>query len=264
MELKDLILQVIGSTVLSGGLVYLLIKTYLTERIKASVKNEYDRDIERLREQIRSGELIATSSIGIQSQGALETHKERLKAIQSVWDGYLKVRDSVLSVSSWDSSILESEFASLLSGREIKQAAMVKNLLQDADAAVDTNYDLYNEVSRTRAFLNERIWRIFSTYYVAKTRVHYLYSQGCRNGVIKHWRHDTAIRELLERNLTLEEVNTVYQKELGGLTMLASVIEQKLLGEFHRITTGRDAADNTLEQAKRLADLSRSAPPTLR
>ncbi|MBK7945070.1 MAG: hypothetical protein IPJ85_07100 [Flavobacteriales bacterium] len=259
----NLITQILGSAFLSGGLVYLLIRTYLTEQIKASIKYEYDQVIERLREQIRSGELIATSSIGIQSQGALEAHKERLKAIQSVWDGYLKVRDSVLSVSSWDSSILESEFASILSSREIKQLAMVKNLLQDADKAADTNYDLYNEVSRTRAFLNERIWHTFSTYYVAKTRVHYLYSEGCRNGVIMHWKHDKAIRELLEHNLTREEVSAVYQKELGGLTMLGSVIEQKLLAEFHRITTGREAADNTLEQAKRLADLSRSASPEL-
>lgn len=82
--------ELLGSWAIGGfagaGLTVLALRTWLSERIKGSIKNEYDRDIEALKAQLKS-----------EYDEKLETHKAQLKGQSDIEIEQLKSRLSVMA-----------------------------------------------------------------------------------------------------------------------------------------------------------------------
>jgi hypothetical protein len=97
----------------SGGLVYFFSKTYFIERIKQSIKHEYDNKLENLKGDISRNQSILNSILTSQNQTYQVGQNERLTAIKSLWTNYLTIRNMLDIIYTLDDVLSEEEFDAL-------------------------------------------------------------------------------------------------------------------------------------------------------
>jgi hypothetical protein len=146
------------SGITSGGLVYYLTKTYFTERIKQSIKHEYDDKLEKLKGDININQSILSTILTSQNQTYQVGQNERLSAIKVLWIDYLAIRNSLDLISAWDDVLLEEEFDTLFTdkwqGNDLVSTALDSLSL---DKLSELGKSVEN-IEAIRPFLNEKIW----------------------------------------------------------------------------------------------------------
>ncbi len=239
----------------SGGLVYYFTKTYFTERIKQSIKHEYDDKLENIKGDISKNHSILNSILTSQNQTYQVGQNERLTAIKSLWTNYLTIRNSLDLISTWDDVLLEEEFDTLFTDKW-KGNELVNNSLKSI--SLDKLSELgkcVENIEASRPFLNEQIWVNIIYLRTFCGRIIYLYHKGRTEKKIKHWKHDTALIKVVKESLTEIEFKFIMSANIATAKAYRSFIEQKILIEIHNIITGQMAADNTYNQAVKLTEL---------
>lgn len=247
------IATIFGGT--SGGLVYYLTKTYFTEKIKASIKSEYDNKLENIRGDISRNHTILNTVLTSQNQTFQVGQGERLNAVKTLWTNYLTIRNSLVVVSSIDDILLETEFNTLYTN-QWQGNDLVDKTLQTLSLDKLTELTKAQEaIEAIRPFLNEQIWLNIVYLKTFSGRLIYLYYKGCHDRQIKHWKNDTALLKWVKDALTDNEFQFLSKSNMASAKVFQNFIEQKLLTEIHNIITGQVAADNTYNRALQLTDL---------
>lgn len=239
----------------SGGFVYYLTKTYFAERIKQSIKHEYDDKLENLRGDITRNHTILNTVLNSQNQTFQSGQNERLSAIKTLWTNYLIIRNSLVVVNSIDDILLESEFNALYTN-QWQGNDLVDKTLQTI--SLDRLTELANAqatIETIRPFLNEQIWLHIIYLKTFSGRIIYLYHKGSKERQIKHWKGDTALLKLVKDALTENEFQFISKTNISSVKTFQNFIEQKILNEIHNIITGQVAADNTYNRALQLTEL---------
>jgi hypothetical protein len=242
----------------SGGLVYYLTKTYFTEKIKLSIKSEYDGKLATLQGDITRSQTILNTVLTSQNQSFQTGQAERIGAIKIFWSNYLTIRNSLAVISSLDNVLFEEEFDTLYTANWVGNDH-VENTLQTI--SLDSLAELKNAqaiIESIRPFLNEQIWLNVNYSKTFCGRIIYLYHKGSRSRKIKHWKKDEALIKLVKGALTDKEFEFVSKTNMAAIAVFQSFIEQKILNEIHNIMTGQVAADNTYNRALQLVDLIKS------
>lgn len=255
METREFILILISaiSTAIVG--VYFYIKLYLSEKIKNSIKHEYDGKLEVLKSEFNRNNSVLSSVLNSQNQGLQNGHNERIDAIKIYWTNYMIVRQSLSEIVLYDGVLTENEFNSLYTvtwqGNDVIEKTF-NNIPYDRLTAIN---EAQKAVEKVRPFLNEKLWLLFMFSDIFSGRILYLYKEGTKTRQIKHWKSDSALINMAEKNLTSEEFAEIKNLNMGTVTAVQNFIEQKILSEMSEILTGKHAATETLKQALKLNEL---------
>ena len=241
----------------SGGLVYYLTKTYFTERIKQSIKHEYDDKLETLKGDINRNQSILSTILTSQNQTYQVGQNERLSAIKLFWIYYLTIRNSLDLISTWDDVLYEEEFDTLFTDKWQGDDLVCNSLNSLSLNKLSEITKSVEKIEEVRPFLNEKIWVNIIYLKTFCGRIIYLYHRGTKERNIKHWKHDVAIIKIVKDSLNENEFKFIMNTNIAAAKTYRNFIEQKILTEIKNILTGQVAADNTYNQAIKLTELIR-------
>lgn len=248
------------SAALSGAVIWLG-RNWISERLKGSIKHEYDLNLTAVNNELKTqanaqaaqlkssiekeAEKIrfASSSIG-ESQKAAITRK--LDSIDTLWSGVLKARENVPAVMGFIDILSVEEYLSMGDHPDFK--AMVGDL--SIEKLTTMFKDNVGSLERVRPYVGEYLWAIFSTYQTLIIRVAFLIQKGETDPKKLNWHKDGGIRQLLNSSLTGEEVARFDATNIGKVGWLQNNYEAKILQAMHKVISGEEFGDEALKQAQ--------------
>jgi len=246
--------------VLSGAVIWFA-RNWISEKLKNSIKHEYDQKLVALNAELKSqadtqvallkasiekesAKLhFATSSIGEIQKAAMN---RKLDAIDTLWQGVLSVRENIppvmwfldiLTVEEYKSSRDHPNFNELvgdLSGEELTQ------MLKDDVGLLE----------RVRPYTGEYLWALFSTYQILIVRVAVLIQWGTNDAEKLNWHQDSGIKQLLHSSLSTQELQEFEEIKINKVSWLQRKYEAKILFAMEKIVSGLEFGKEALKQAQ--------------
>lgn len=275
MQYGDLIGVVVAS-VASGGATALaliwLVRTWVTERLKASIRNEYALQLEAYKaellaqqqtalEQLRADNARseATRSVATASfvSSHLAAHERRLAGIDRLWNSVVRLRSNSAGLVEILDATIEPEYASILEKPGVRDRLSRLSL----DALAPLLADVSHDVEQVRPFLSEYVYSLFSAYHTVTGRVEWLAIRDRDKGLMTPWYRDDSIRQILQAVLTSSEMEYFDRLVVGKLSWMRYVMETKMLAEVGTIISGEAASAATLDRTRRIAEATQVAAP---
>lgn len=256
MGLED-ILKFLLSAIVGGGVVLLALKTFIIEKIKSSIKHDYDLKLENFKNEISKQNSIINTVLLSHNQGYQDGNAERILSIKLFWINYLKIKNSIYMISLNDSTLLESELNTLYTSEWSGNSVTENEFKQITYDTITKNNEIFIEVEKLRPFLSEELWLNFTFLDKFCGRITLIYKRGSDNRKFVHWKKDVSLYTTVMNNLTSEEFHHIVNLKSDSVKAVLSFIEQKVILELTKITTGQVAADNTYNQALKLIELSK-------
>jgi hypothetical protein len=163
-----------ASTVLAGVLVFLS-RNWLSERLRHSIKHEYDLKLTHLNNELKAESeknviLLKTSiereaeKIRLANASISQTQKlsieRKLSAIETLWEGVLAARKNIPVVMGFIDILTEDEYSSMKNHRDFQ--AMVGEL--STEKITQMYEDNVGSRERVRPYVGEYTWALVSTY----------------------------------------------------------------------------------------------------
>ncbi len=254
--MTDLILSVMSSVVISGFLTAALIflaKTWIGERIKQSIENEYRVALERLRAdnaQYQAVQAVAMSSMSATRHAAVE---RRLQSIERLWSAIMRLRAATPAAVTFADALVANEYGEFF--KNWKLAAVLSDV--SLDRLVE-EIKLLGDVEECGLYVGETLYLLFFVYRAVVGRLVFLFEQGREKGELLPWYGDSGVQQHLRCVATQKELADFDGLKCGQFAWVQSLLETKILQHANRIISGHESADFGLEQAQRIAGLAAS------
>jgi len=239
------------------GLLVLLFRSYLLEKIKASIQHDYDLKLESHRDALkRQGETqleqlrqFNAEQIGLQnaaftafqvSHGA--AFERRLSAVDALWDGFLKVTEKIPPALTYLDILLETEYPKILENPQME--SVIRDLSDKQSLALVRAGGL---AEPNRPFAHPELYAIFYVYRAILGRIIWITKNGYEKGSIPYWPKDSVVQQYLNVVLSEEEVISVKDRLVGPYVQVRGLLEAKFLALAQKIVLGQESAEQILE-----------------
>lgn len=268
-DIREFALSLLSAAGISAALsatVIWLARSWIGERLKNSIKHEYDLRLSALNNELKSqaeaqaaklkasiereAEKIrfATSSIG-ESQKAVIARK--LDGIDTLWTGVLSARETVPVVMSFIDILTEDQYISIADHCDFKQ------LVGDfsAEKFAKMFKDNVGSLERVRPYVGEYLWAVFSTYQALIVKIALLIQMGEKDSEKLNWHKDRVIRQLLNSYLTKSESAEFEATKIGKVGWLQRNFEAKILLAMQKVISGQKFGEEALKQAQKMEEI---------
>ena len=158
--IANFVLSVLSTTAVSVFLLAgftLLLRTWITERLKNAVKHEYDREIEAYKSVLT---LVQSAT----SEGQKAAVEARLRAFDRVWAAFLLMRNMANPITTYLEVLTIEEYGRLKSDPKFQQ------LFGTFDRTrLERMYEDKN-VEQARPYIGEIVWALFYAYLTVISR----------------------------------------------------------------------------------------------
>ncbi|ADW72189.1 hypothetical protein Rahaq_0562 [Rahnella aceris] len=273
---NNFVLQTIASTVLSGTLVTCLgwfLRTWFRERIQQSIKNEYDKKLEKFKAEIktesdvrltemkavleRQSEILKIAATSF-SEVQKATISKKIEAVDILWHGIIKFRKEFPASASFTDVLTDKEMCGFYTDQKLRKHS--DNLDKfDLNELVTIRS---NEVSLVRPHLGEYLWALYSTYSIILIRSIFLLKSGKSDQDKIAWHRDKNIKKLIESAFGNKCLSEFEKLELGRYQWLSNQFESSLFKAIDTLLTGKSFSDAALSQAQLMEkQIISSIPP---
>lgn len=247
----EVFLSSVGSAALVAAVLWLS-RTWIKERLTASIRLETERDLAKLKSELdRASQRIkdlalAGTSANAQVEGALLEH--RVRAVNKVWE----------SVLSWQTVSVATMMVSLLSDDWLKNNAThpgtqstFEQLIKNAD---QLNFmKMQNETELVRPFLSEQIWALFAAYQSFLSARFAKASLLAISGID----HAEILSRFNERDLVQKsappEILAAYDKNpYTGTERYLRYLREKMIAQFREFLSGQRAGTLAVQDAAKI------------
>lgn len=264
MELYSFITTLLASAAVSSTLTAAIIwigRTWISERLRQSIQHEYDQKLAYLNSELKSESekksilfktsfekeaerlRFATSSIGATQQLAIE---RKLNALENLWEAILEARKNVPLVMGFLDILTVEEYKSSKNNPSFQQ--LVGKISIESLATMFS--DNVGSRERIRPYVGEYLWALLSTYQALIARVALLLHWGAKDEEKLNWHKDKGVLQLIRIFLNAKECAEFEAVRVGKIGWLQSNLENKILSGIDAIVSGRQIADQALEQAR--------------
>jgi len=221
----------------------------------------FDKQLEELRSELARDETVLRSSLAAASRDQSAVQEKTLDAVDRLWESLLAIRSAAREI------LFLYEF---LTGAEIQDAFQddrTRKTLDGVPAAYEESkklLPLIADVELERPYLGERLWSIFSAYFVFANRMIVKTHQGVLNRQLFPWDEgglgplgarggkDTGSLSLLASVLGEEQMEYVREKDFGAPQAVLAMLEQKLLIEIEHRGSGHHLSEGTVQEIERI------------
>ncbi|EJN39135.1 hypothetical protein PMI38_01368 [Pseudomonas sp. GM84] len=261
-----LVWSVLKTSVTSAAMVLAfawLFRTWIGEKIKASLKYEYDERMEQLRSELKSqgdASLAVLRSemerqadkLKIASASFSEVQKatisKKIEAVDAVWGGVIKSRASFPSDISITDILTNEELRGFYTdSRMYKYSSQVHSI----DELAFFNVGL-ESVQLMRPHLGEYIWALYATYRSILGRSIYLVKRGRNEEDKLVWFEDFNIQRLVESAFGSEKLVEFQRLNGGRYQWLHNQFDTLLFKAIDTLLTGKSFGDAALRQAQEM------------
>jgi hypothetical protein len=244
------------------GLVAYLLRNWLVERLRQSIKYEYDQKIERLRAQLlsenatiiekyksvlsREASVLAIAHKSLNESVSI-AQRQRVDGVSELWKALISVRNHSPGIFGL-LDVLQPDEYSTLHGHNFKA---FKPEISPEDIKLMCGDEL-GTIERVRPFVGEYLWFLFYVYQAVHLRIAVRFAGEWTKGQFSPWYQDSPTIQLLETFLTGEEMSQFLELKFGQIRFTRELLESKFLAAAERVISGQTAANFTAEEAARI------------
>lgn len=246
-----------------AALVMFLAKNWFLERLRGSIKSEYDQKLVRLEAELSSKNsrevaiikallendaalISATQKTFADSHGTSQPLK--IEAIKELWEALLHVQRNSPSVFMFLDVLQPSEYGEVLGTKQLKTFSDITN------ADIEKMFNGKPMCAQSHRLLGgDYLWSLFYAYQGLSARIAMLFMIGRTKQNVTPWYKDSGCRSIVMSVCTSSEMAEFDKQEFGQVAWIRQLIESKFLVAANRILDGRASVDTALEEAKRIA-----------
>ncbi len=225
-------------------------RSLIAERLKNSVKHEFDVKLENLRAEIRAGEThldaVRSTALAALASGQGALNQRRLVAVDDLWKATMAMRSGSAIVSIVE-ALRGDEIAKHLHDPAVKQFIEMLGVFGDGF----TERVKANEASAARPFVTPMAWALYTAYSSIVVMAH-LKFEAIKLGVPSSILKTADALELVKT--ALPDLSPIL--EAHGTAALPAVlpdIEERLVAELRASADGRDSDPEAVERAGKVA-----------
>lgn len=275
--LKSLALTIISSagvsTVLLAALAWLFRK-WISERLKASIRHEYDDRLEKLKAELKAqGDAQLTSmksdldrqaeKLRIASASFSEVQKatiaKKIEAVDALWLGVIRSREAFPSEVSITDIFTDEEMQGFYTDPRMRKYSGSMAAISELDY-FQSGFD---DVQRMRPHLGEYTWALYVTYRAVLVRSIYLIKQGADDPEKIAWHRDTNIERLIASAFGPERLEEFKQLQHSRYQWLSYQFDNFLFKAIDTLLTGKSFGEAALHQAHEMEKQIRAVAPSL-
>lgn len=261
--MNEIVTSVLASLGL-GGLALWLARNWLIERLRQSIRHEYDTKLEVLKAQLagehadaleklragvaRDAAVLAVAHKSLSESQAL-AHQHRVEGVSELWRALLHVRGNAPAILQFLDILLPHEYPTIIDHPSFR--SLVDGLSPEKIALMAG--DFTKAVERTRLFVGEYLWSLFFAYQAISLRIAFLAWNSRNKGKVDPWFEDPATLGLLAAVATADETAHFKQLQFGQIAWLRRLIEGKFLTTANKIITGEASNDFAVQEALRIS-----------
>lgn len=248
---------------LVAGLLVFLTRTWLAERIKRSIEHEYaqklethkaqlradcDVEVERVRAEYtrqRSLQAVGSSSM-IAAQSA--AHERRLDALQSLWDGVLRIGSVMPPLLVTADYLTDDEYHLVLTNPTLRagiEGLTIADLIKSGEEASCG-------IESVRPFVGEYLYSLYFAYRAVLGRITLSLIRGLEDGKIDHWKRDPGVREILKTVFQADELRELDEMNVGSFLWLQRYFERRIVEDMERVFSGEAAGAFGLKKTEEM------------
>lgn len=269
---KSFVLTAITSAGVSVAMVAVLgwlLRTWISERLKASLKHEYDDRLEKLKAELKAqgdAHLTALKSevdrqaekLRIAAASFSEVQKatipKKIEAVDALWLGVIQTRAAFPS---------EVAITDIFTDEEMKGFYTDPRMRRHSDRMSDVSeIDFISAgmegVQCFRPHLGEYIWALYITYRAVLGRSIILIKKRKDNPEALGWPHDDHIKKLIASAFGDDALKEFEGLRFSRYQWLTSQFDMCLFKAIDTLLTGRSFSDAALSRAHEMEEQIRS------
>ena len=224
------------------------------DRLYLKWKNDYDRGIEVLKDQLSTTRTILQTAMSSASQVQLAAQDHALSAVKVLWTSIMGIHDYAYPILFMYEILLPEEYDTVF-----KKPGLVPGISLSEHATKIEEFG--GPVAQCRPFLGERLWTHFWVYRAIMGRLCFKVIEGHNRRKIYPWdidldgKQDKALVALVSSVLSKEEMASLDDLRAGVPGRLLTILEQRILGETECIISGRRMGEISIEEGQHLREL---------
>ncbi|WP_155396453.1 hypothetical protein [Methanosarcina barkeri] len=213
------------------------------EKMVIELTAEENIKLEKLSSEISREHSTFKSILESYSSVYQVSQERRIIAIEKLWQNMLKQRNLIAYVETiYVFPFPESGPQQLHENHKLEPVNL------------DNLNPIFNSVLECRPFLGEYLWSLYNSAYIFTFRIIRSFNEGLKNRTMVNWHNDEYLMEILSKVFTSREVipNSVMETR--------ELLEQKILAEMLKVTSGDLIAERNLSKAKEIQEAISSNP----
>lgn len=252
------------STILVSALAWLL-RSWLSERLKNSIRYEYDLKLESIKTQLKteSETVLAVHKAQLEKDAALLSDVKasiatgqqagidrRFKATENLWSAVLSLRNNspLVAFATLD-HITVGEYADLT--REPDFQKLTSDLTKEKITAM---YSGLNNIESVRPYVGEYLWSLFDAYQTIFLRMAFAMCLSKIDATKLEWWSDPVTKRLINAILSDEEIKDFDSMEFKKIQWLRANIESKILKGISKVVSGEQFGTEALHLAQEITN----------
>jgi hypothetical protein len=260
--IRDVIFPIVvpaATSLVASGVLTLVLKEWISTRIKSSIQHEYDQKLETHKTQLKTEQELAILSIKTALareaafhaaahasfvEGQKAAMERKLSAVDRLWSCVVQFRSDLPAGLHVLDVMTADEYKGTKDHPTFQKLA--GDLSKESLVHLTT---LTPDIEKVRPFIGEYIWAVFWCYQAILARILVLLQTGRTDAEKLEWYKDTGTRNLIKEVLMPAELAEFDSTTFGKRSWLQRRLESKLLGATHRIISGESFGAESLEQA---------------
>lgn len=226
------------STVAITALAFLF-REWITERLKNSIKHQYDLEIERYKSML----MRIQNATADGQKAAIE---RRIKGFDRVWKAMLVLRKETGAYMLQFDIRTESEWV------ELPNSPRFRALISAITDPIMLELMGDSTIEEERPYVGEIVWALFFAYRAFHLRVIHLARESLSSPERINWLLDSPTRGLLSAVLSTEEMAKMDAFQISKVQFIGRVIDEKVLASWHKLISGAELGEEAMRHGSAL------------
>ncbi|MEX5531053.1 hypothetical protein [Pseudomonas syringae] len=247
------------SAVLLAALGWML-RTWIGERLKASIKHEYDDRLERLKNELKAQSDLDLAALKSEVDRQAEKLKiaalsfsdvqkatipRKIEAVDNLWAAVRQARNYIPGEIYICDVLTDGELADMRTSASLNELRL---RLRGIDA-LSLSPLLFGEAEKVRPHVGEYIWALFSTYHGIVSRIMFLLADRNED---RRWYRDENTQRLISSAFGQDRLEVFLGLSLNRFDWLRREFEGLLFLSFEQLLNGKAFSEAALRQAQEM------------
>lgn len=248
--LKEFILLLGGWTFIIT-IIFSFISKIIVNKLTSHWQNIHNKEIEYLKSMYDRDHTLLKSVISNYSSGFEIIQKERIKAIQILWDMVINLRKF-----TYPQTFFYGVLTELKTELKIDGPNLIKNfnaLAKNLDITEVSNSAM--QVEKYRPFIGESLWALFITYWGFVNYSYVVLGEAINKNDLKPWQDNEALTDIIIKNFNEEESKVFLTRKMHSFTDTVRAMESKIINQIQKILSGEEDLKNNIEAYNKINDV---------
>ncbi|MFF5867607.1 hypothetical protein [Pseudomonas sp. NPDC012596] len=247
------------TTVLLAALGWLL-RTWIGERLKASIKHDYDERLERLKSELkvqndldlaalksevdRQAEKLKIAALSF-SDVQKATIPRKIEAVDDLWAAVMQARGHMPGEFYVCDVLTDDELSDM---RKTGPLNDIRLRLLKIDAMALSPL-IFGDAEKVRPHVGEYIWALFATFHGLLSRILFLISGKNED---RRWYRDKNVQRLIASAFGQDRLDVFLHLKVSRYDWLRREFDGRLFASFEHLLNGKAFSEAALRQAQEM------------